>query len=231
MGDEPMFDLADILHYKMSDEEAKAYKIATLWIDLARRAFPRYQHTGMPLRRDPRKSLLFKYAYKLARETKGIIPDDEYCLYIQAQLDILKIMTTGKDGPRVEINCLVGDKAWNRWKLWKKHYDKKAKFVSVEGSGGVFNDAAAVLRELMNARVHLEARFNGTPSEQEYEVRKADVTRWIGIGRITPYYALLSPWAKKYVNFKELSLDLGVFQKDVTPEIEAQFRLLFPHES
>ena len=221
-----MFDLAHIHDYKMSEEEANAYKIAVLWIELARKAFPRYQHLGLPIRRDPRKSLLFKYAYKLARETKGIIPDDEYSLYIQAQLDILKVMTADQDGPRVEINCLVGDKAWKRWKVWKKYYDKKVKF----GPAGTtsINDAAAVKRDLENTRIHLETRFNGIPSEQEYEVRKADVTRWLGTGRISPYYALLSPWAKKYINFKELSLDLGVFQKDITPEIEAQFCSFIP---
>jgi hypothetical protein len=225
-----MFDLADILHYQMNADEARAYKIAALWIELSRKAFPRYHHVGMPRRRDPRKSLLFKYAYKLLRETKGIIPDDEYCLYVQAQLDVLKALTAGKDGPRVEINCLVGDKAWRRWKLWKKHYDKNVRGLQTTDS--LKGDSRMICHELDNARTYLDAMFNGqVPGEAEYSVRKADLARWVAVGRLSPYYAVLSPWVKKHVDLKNMSLDLGVYQKDITPGIEAHFKRLFPHEA
>ena len=115
--------LEAILDYDLDELEAKAYKLCLIWIERSRKIFPDYQHSGMK-RGDPRKSLIFKYCYKLVRETQGVLEDKDYALYIRAQLDVLRHINTGKKtAPLIDANCLVGDKAWKRWKLWKRKYD------------------------------------------------------------------------------------------------------------
>ena len=111
-----MFDLEAILHYQMPPLEAKAYKLALLWQDATAKEYPEYNHIRLRKKGDPRKSLLFKYCYKLARETQGLIPDEQYPLYILAQLHILKHIATDNLHARIGPEILCGEKAWWRWK-------------------------------------------------------------------------------------------------------------------
>ena len=79
-----------ITQYKMDEIESRAYKVSLIWINRSRKIFPNYQHQRLK-NGDPRKSLLFKICYKLIRETQGGILDEEnYSLYVQAQLEVLK---------------------------------------------------------------------------------------------------------------------------------------------
>ena len=55
--------------YNMDDLEAAACRIAASWLEQSRKAFPDYRHSTMK-KGDPRKSLIFKICYKLARETQ-----------------------------------------------------------------------------------------------------------------------------------------------------------------
>ena len=113
-----------ISKYEMDKNEAFAYKLSLLWYKLSRKVLPDYNHTRYHENGDPRKSQAFKFCYKLYRERMGIIPDNEYSLYIRAQLDVLKHLMKNNYSVLVDPSCLVGDKAWVRWKMWKSKYDK-----------------------------------------------------------------------------------------------------------
>ena len=54
-----------------------------------------------------------------------VIPDKEYKLYILAQLHVLRLQNDGKVHALIDPFILVGDKAWKRWKLWRKYYIKQ----------------------------------------------------------------------------------------------------------
>ena len=135
--DEFMLLLEAIDKYNMDEMEANACRLAVMWLDQSRKTFPDYRHSKMR-KGDPRKSLIFKICYKLARESNGIIEKNEYSLYIRAQLDVLKYVNEGNLTPLIDAGCLVGEKAWRRWRLWKKRYDSfknKPKDAVVTGIG------------------------------------------------------------------------------------------------
>ena len=74
----------------------------------------------LPRRGDPRKSNLFRHCWKLRRETNGLLEKSEYKNYVKANLFIVKI-----NGGAVDPVCITGDKAWIRYKVWKRKYDQK----------------------------------------------------------------------------------------------------------
>ena len=77
--DDYMWLLDAVEKYNMDDLEAKACNLSAMWLEQSRRAFPDYRHSTMK-KGDPRKSLIFKIAYKLARETQGILENNEHIL-------------------------------------------------------------------------------------------------------------------------------------------------------
>ena len=93
-SEENELSLESISKYKMDEMESKAYKLAIKWVQLSKKIFPNYNHTVIK-KGDPRKSLIFKFCYKLARETNGLINEEDYDLYIRSQLDIIKHMSNG----------------------------------------------------------------------------------------------------------------------------------------
>ena len=115
-----MNPLERILKYDMSPEEAKAYKLCLLWDSICQKEMPNYKFSKSKASGDPRKSLLFRYCYKLLKETKGLIGDKDYRLYITAQIHVLCSITDGEVHALISPQCLTGDKAWRRWKLWKE---------------------------------------------------------------------------------------------------------------
>ena len=56
----------------MTPEEELACKIVLIWNEKTRTIFPNYSHPKIKVG-DPRKSLIFKIAYKLCRETAGLL--------------------------------------------------------------------------------------------------------------------------------------------------------------
>ena len=119
-------DLERIIKYNMTPEEAKAYKLTIIYRKTAEKVFPDYHHYKVG-KGDPRKSTLFKYCYKLIRETEDKLKYSEYRLYIKAQLDVMKAITQNDEYTLINPNCLTGKKAWARGCVWKKHYDAKVK--------------------------------------------------------------------------------------------------------
>ena len=232
-----MWDLEDILRYEMNSEEAKSYKIALLWMELAKHEFPDYKHTTLRKKGDPRKSILFKYCYKLVQETKGLIPDAEYRLYILAQLQILKYLALTKEHALIDPVILTGEKSWKRWKVWRAKYaQKKRETVTLIEAATVVAPNTKVANDLKSTKKFLAEKFKQVPTFEQIEQALKDHTmvRWVTIDRVSPYYILLSPWVSRCLDgrtFIEVFLfDLNVYESSITPQVRDLFRQEFNYE-
>ena len=217
-----MQELKPILKYSMNDLEAKAFKIGLLWEKLVAQELPGERFTRHK-KGDPRKGSLFRHCYKLARETNGLLEDHEYKLYILAQLHVLKNLkdSTGIHA-MVDCNCLVGDKAWVRWKMWKKHYEREALQPPTADEVEVSEVESRVIAELQRTRKFLQVQFKGNPTVEQYQKLAVDLTlvRWLTLGKMSPYYGLLSPLLHKALGKgveEAFMFDFGVYRKSLTP--------------
>lgn len=211
-----------ILKYNMTELEAKAFKICLIWQHLCKKEFPNERYLKLSKTKDPRKTTLFKYSYKLIKETKGLLDDDkEYYIYILAQLQILKLLKEGEIHPLIEPQILVGDKAWKRWKIWKRKYDKKLKQVKDYTDLGLVTSERQIKIELLKTLEYLK-KINYT----NINIPKSDFERMVDNKKISPYYVILSPYAKKIIT----EFDYDLYKPSITPEIEDFFKREFEHE-
>lgn len=224
-----MKELEPIIRYKMDALESKAYKIALIWEEECRRELRGESFVRLKTNSDPRKSLLFKYCFKMARELKGIIKDSEIPLYIRAQIQVLKSIRDGDVHALVEPQCLVGDKAWRRWKMWKYKYDKKM-------SSPLVSDDLRISMSEGKARAEIRSSFEflslmGCDQFEALESRKEDIHRWLKNGDLSCFYALLSPWIRKmFGEGEEFEFDRLYYRASTTPALEEFFRETFNHE-
>jgi hypothetical protein len=231
-----MYDLEDILNYNMTPLEAKAFKVALLWETLTKQEFPDFSHVRLRKKGDPRKSLLFKYCYKLVRETQGFLEDAEYRLYVLAQLHIFK--HTSQDGlhARIDPTILCGDKAWRRWQVWKRVYDRKIKGREGVRDNTILTPRFKIESELKGTKEFFFEKYNRNPSFEQINQAMHDHTmiRWVTISKVTPYYILLSPYVSRSLDGRGLDevflFDLDVYRESITPEIENLFRDMYGHE-
>ena len=151
-----MNDLELIIKYKMNDLEATAFKLTLLYEELCKKEFPNERHVKISKDKDPRKTTLFKYCYKLARETKGLFKEKDYKLYILAQLQILRLAKEGNIHALIEPQILVGEKAWKRWKIWKRIYDKKINKIKNSQELGIVTSESKIKIELKSTLLFLK---------------------------------------------------------------------------
>jgi len=222
--DSNLLDVAE--HYNMDADQATAFQLCHVWLDTSREIFPDYKHYRMPKKGDPRKSMLWKLCYKLVRETKGLIPLGEYPLYIRAQLDVVKAITDGKEHPLVEPQMLVGDKAWVRWRLWKKKYDAEAKVLANQSAPTVSKIKEAMER----SKAFLFKHFRGQPTFEQMEeaAGNKNLLRWAADKRLSAYYLANSDYISKiFPNGMAVNADFDVYR---TPEAGAVYRQVFGYE-
>jgi hypothetical protein len=211
------YNLEPILEYNMTEEEAIAYKIGLLWLNHSRRLFPNYKHnSNYPKKGDPRKSHLFKICWKLQKETKGIVKYEEYNFYIIAQLQLLKNFTSELH-PLITPQCLVGDNAWIRWKIWKKKFEK----VNKSGDGLKQCSSDEIKSELNKAKRLLDSKF-GELTEEKVIVLKKELERNIKLGIISGFYAVLSPLISKHCDLSKLTY----YKNNINDEIIEYFKNL-----
>lgn len=204
----------------MDELEAKAFKIVLMWQDLCKKEFPNERHVKISKDKDPRKSTLFKYCYKLAKETKGLLSNDkEYYIYILAQLQMLKLMKEGNIHALIEPQILVGEKAWKRWKIWKRKYDKKLKEFKTSKELGLITDPELIKIELIKTQKFMK-------SKNYSEITKEQINRWFKNGTISAYYVCLSDFAQKFVE----DFDFDLYKPSITPEIEEFYKKEFAYE-
>lgn len=222
------YNLDPIFEFKMTEEETAAYKVGLLWMAISHDLFPDYKHaSGFPKKGDPRKSSLFKYCYKLIRETKGIVEPKDYKLYIAAQLQMLKAIEIGQTHPLIGPWCLVGEKAWVRWKMWRRKYENIGKSKTLEDVG--LNKAGfdEVKRDLDKTKKFMDGKF-GTVTEDIFQLKAKEVERNISIGIISLFYAALSPWVAKYCKLGDTDL---TYFKNVDQQGRDYFSKLFPEQA
>lgn len=223
--------LSEILYWKMTEGEARAFKLSLTWEDFTKKMFPNISCGKLPKKGDPRKSLLFRYCYKLIRETKGVILDDQYEWYIKAQLDILK--NIGVDyHPNISPACLVGEKAWKRWKVWLNKFQAMSRVERAE----IIISESKVISKLKKTKEFLVKQFKKEPTFADIEqaLKSRAFIRWLTLGKITGYYVLLSPFVFKCLDGKnfeqEFNFDLSVYENSITDFIKKYFNEEFKYE-
>jgi hypothetical protein len=226
-------DLEAIVKYKMNELEAKAYKLCLLWEKVAKQELPNERHTRLRRKGDPRKSSLFKYCYKLARETKGLVPDDEYKLYITAQFQVLKLQSDGKVHALIEPCILVGDKAWRRWRVWKAHFDHES--IRPRTAEELDINPSLALVELSRTKKFLIGELGDPPKIERLQEKVKDLSfiRWVTVGKVAPYYVLLSPYIKRLLgdDLDDVFLfDFDVYRQAICDEVKEYFNKEFSYE-
>lgn len=216
-------NLEPIIEYQMTSLEALAFKISITWQVLAKKIFPDRTIIHLKQKGDPRDCFLFKCCHKLVKDTQGLIPYNEYSLYVKAQLDIFKALESEKIQIDINPTCLFGPKSWVRWQIWKKKYDKISKRTDVDST--TINDVNLNLikNDLLKTQKFLKSRFGDDYKEENIKNSIKDLERWVVLGRISPYYAILSPWMKKY--YSHIAMDLKLYK--INSEIEKEFKLIF----
>jgi hypothetical protein len=221
-----MKDLQPIISYSMDDTEAKAFKLALIWEEECSRELPGEKFDRLKRGKDPRKTNLFKYCYKAVRELKGIVPDKELQLFVRSQIQILKSIGDGKSHALINPQCLVGDKAWKRWKLWKFKHDRNLSSIPSYEDLGIGFRESSILAELSASMDFI--RNKGLDSERDYSARRTDWERWISTGEISPFYCILSPRVRNI--FEKMPFDESLYRPAITPKIEKFFREMFENE-
>ena len=223
-----MVDLEPILKYEMTPEQARAYKLSLLWIELVRREFPNdWARNKLRKSGDPRKSQLFRHCLKLVQETKNLIKPEEYKLYITAQLKIFKRLQSEGVHALVEPNILTGERAWKRWLFWKRDYDKRMK-QNIPDALEMNNimSPALIIHQLENTKKFLEKEGVTTKGNIQLMIDSGTFKQWFKMEKISPYFLMLSPLVKEAVGRKDLK---EVFDQDfsiykISPEVEQWFQ-------
>lgn len=220
--------------YKLNEEETLALKISQIWSKYCSKYFPDYQHIKIKAG-DPRKSLIFKICYKLQRETKNLIDENEYELYVRAQLEILRYQAQNNPLVLVDSMCLVGDKAWRRWKLWKRKYDEKLKNPGSSPTPKSFSKLGSkkAIDAFVKTKKFIDENLKKEPSLDLYIKNKENLLSWINFGKISPYYLVVSPFIEKTFSKEELSklnFDPSVYQDCIDDEAKKVFEKLFKYE-
>lgn len=224
-----MKELEPIIKYNMDDLESKAYKIALIWQEECQRELPDEPFVKLKKNSDPRKSNLFKFCYKLAREMKGILKDSEIQLYVRAQLQILKTIREGQVHALIEPHCLVGEKAWKRWKIWKYKYQRKINKSQSSEEIGVSTKNSKIIADLNKTfDFLLKMKCVDIDSLKKHE---NDLFRWVNNGEVSYFYILLSPFIHKiFGNLTKFNFDKIYYRSSITPQIEDFFKSTFKHE-
>jgi hypothetical protein len=226
-----------ILLYGMDEIEAKAFKISCIYLEKAPKIFPNYQHYRYP-KGDPRKSELFRHCHKLVREKGNKIADEDYKLYVHAQLDILKNIKKGDLHPLISPSCLSGDKAWKRWLLWKSRYEKalEAKMSSNVATSINVHSLEKIKKDLWKTKQFFIAwydklDFNDIMSSIEEKL----IFRWYLTGSVCGYFLVLCNLVQNWLQKnkldlkKEFNINLAYYKDARQNEVIEYFKSEFPN--
>ncbi len=184
-------NLPAIVKYKMNELEATSYKCALIWEKVCKSLFPREKCSRLRQTGDPRKSYLFKCCYTLVNNRRHIIGNDEFKLYIFAQLDMLRKISDGTQHARIDPVCLFGGKSWQRWDIWKKNYNKQRNFKTKT----IAPSEERVVQDLNRTKRYLLDVFGKDPTSTDIQNAYSSraMLRWFRLGKISPYFLILFP--------------------------------------
>jgi hypothetical protein len=221
-----------ITHWSMTDEEAKTYRIACIWNTQVPRIFPDLvAYSKLPKKGDPRKSYLFKFCWKLMRETRGLLQEDDYKHYVIANLQILKVHEA-----HVDVNSLCGDKAWYRWLVWKRHFAIKSQQMAGDRLLEEKQVDKKFFKEIGLTKKFLFEKCDGSPTLEKLQLFFAGpkIKVWVGSQKISPYYLILSPWVAKIIDksviYDKFQLDPEIYVQKLDETARKHFRTEFAHE-
>lgn len=225
-----------IIEFKMTGHETDAYKLAIMYNEEFRRVFKEkvdgqlVRRNVLPKKGDPRKSNLFRYCWKLLRETRGLLAKEDWRLYLRAQLSAI----AGKGG-HVEPQIIVGDRAWWRWKVYKWLWEKKLSAINCEAPPpSATTTDPKIAKELVFTKKHLFEKCEGEPSSDKIaEFVKSGIVRfWIMQGKLSKYYVALSPWMNEFKCqiAKDCSFDLKLVESKISDSLKEYFNHEFKHE-
>jgi len=227
--------LLPILKYKMNKEEAAAFRMAVLYLSVAHKVLPNYKHAKFPKSGDPRKSNLFKCAYKFYRENKEKLSGTQWCDFIQAQLQTLKNNQDAEGvHARIGPEILYGKSAWPRYEIWKREVNQQGKILSKEQIK-IKPKVEDAIMGLYKTKMFFERK---KIINQKYVLEALEgkaFMRWLALGHISPFYAILSPavlsWVKaKNKDLLDFGVDLSLYSKELIEELTKYFKQEFPYE-
>lgn len=229
-----MNKLESILHWKMTEEEAQAYKLCLQWEEILAKELPNYRSSKIPKKSDPRKSILFKYCFKLLRETKGLIPLDSYGFYIKAQIRTLRDYNNGQVHCLIDPSCLCGEKAWMRWKIWTKKIQRAWNNSNPNSKKEIKTNSSEILLSLRKTKTFFENKLGNNYSKENilHIILNKEIIKWASFGKISGYYLFLSPLVRNHFSNIEdtFTVDFDFIKNSMTTEVEEEFRKIFENE-
>jgi len=197
-----------------NNQEIRALIIFFYWNYYYDKLFPNLITKKSKKEKDPRTCSIFKYCYKLQRETNGTLDEQDYKDYVFCQLKFLKSYVEKTNNPvQVTPNILNIDKGWKKWKyfkyiLSKKKYSDKAKpFVNNE-----------ILKNFLKKdRAFLENKINIKNIKDHIQ----DIILWNRLGNISVYFMAFNSKLLKNTN-----KDYSVYNFD--QEGKKLFTFFFP---
>lgn len=226
-----------ILDWNMSDVEAEVYHIALAYEKEYRKTIGNADlramgRNALPRRGDPRKSNLFRHCWRLRRETRGILESKEYRNYIHANLLIIHSYNG-----YIEPNCVCGDKAWLRYKVWKRRYDiQLSELNATAPPPSVDTTNPKIILEIDRTKKFLFERCEGEVTFEKLKgfIESGIFKLWFATGKVSPYYVAMSPLVAKICDIETLfarhTCSLGVVQEKITKEVKDYFKHEYAHE-
>jgi hypothetical protein len=228
----PIFD------HNMTSEEAGAYKLAVCYEREFRRLFADVtdpavvRRNCIPKRGDPRKSGVFRHCWQVRRETKGLLDSADYRDYIVANLTVLKL-----NNAYVAPNGICGDKAWIRYKVWKRLRDAKlAELNAVAPPPSVATTNPKVIGQIDATKRFLFEKFDGEPTAAKVAASVADgkLRFWVATGKVSHFYVVLSPLLAAATDPDRFADGCGfsapLAREKCTQEVKDYFRHEYHHE-
>lgn len=223
-----------VTKYRLSGLEARAVRLMHLWSETVQRMLPGHAKPAT-YKGDPRKTHAFKVCYKMARETEAFLQESDHHLYVRAQIDILRSIKLKSGHANVDVVCLAGERAWKRWKVWKRKYDS---VVSMRSSKSDEHAPRVPMPKLVAAlkktREYLRRTSRLPMTEPTARGMSEDGSLAIAIntGSLSPYYLVLSPFFRPIVGGGFGSgFDADVYSRSLDQSAVKIFEEIFPEES
>ena len=227
-----------IFEWRMADEEMAVYKIACIYEREFLKMFSgksnldgqTFRRNTLPKKGDPRKSNLFRYCWKLRRETRGLLSSDEFLPYIIANFSIIK-MNKG----HIEPLCICGDKAWARWKLHGRWVREKAEANAASAPIPSGSSDHKVCMQLDKTKKFLFEKCEGKPSYDKMNefLENGFFKLWVATSKVSTYYCVLSSYIsedKLDSLAKSCSFDPALVRQRITDGVKNYFKEEFEHE-
>lgn len=222
-----------IARYSLVGLEARAVRLMHEWCSAVEKMLPGHAKPSVG-RGDPRRTHFFKVCYKMCRETEAFIPESEHPLYVRAQIDILRSIKLRKGHANVDVVCLAGDRAWRRWKVWKKKYDGLVAMRTPKADERVpkapMPKVSAALRKTREY-LRRSGRLPMTPDSAAAMRSDGSLAVALNAGLVSPYYLVLSPSCRGLLSSPGgLGFDVEVYSASLDESAVKLFEEVFPDE-